>query len=102
MENISWQKKSVSECKIILCLAVHPMMFGEMFESEININFVKFMKNINWQEKTIIQTPNSIFIDFKSGSSVAELMENIGWQAGDRFEPASTNIRQKSLNFNQK
>ena len=30
-----------------------------------------------------------------------ELMENIGWQAGDSFEPASTNIRPKSLNFNK-
>ena len=34
-------------------------------------------------------------------SILMELMENIGWQAGDRFEPASTNIRQKSLNFNK-
>ena len=30
-----------------------------------------------------------------------ELMENIGWQAGDSFEPASTNIRPKSLYFNK-
>ena len=35
--------------------------------------------------------------------AIVKLMENIGWQADDRFEPASTDIQNsKSLNLGQK